>query len=153
MAVIHTGETDHDKELKRWDTPKSQGGMKCDGFEPFPRMFYQAWQRSDGRVVVLDAEHTHAGTAIAKDAGEAETLRRQGWHESIGQAMDAYDAQTLETAHQATRVAYDVSQMSEQAQREYAALDAQSTTHVLDVPAPKKRRYRRKRAATTVATE
>jgi hypothetical protein len=154
MAVMQSADTEFGKELAKWNTPKSQGGYKCDGHEEFPRMVYQAWQRSDGRVLVLDESDSRRGWTIAKNGRELEKLRGLGWFLTVEDAVEAFQAQQLAVAEEATRVAYRASTMGAKARAEFDALDQASTTHVLDVPAPKKKRraYRRK-VTPPVATE
>lgn len=158
MPVLHTGETDADKELARWDTPKSLGGERCDGYEEFPRMVYQARQLENGRVVVVDVDPRSGAmfsgtTKIVRDTREHLIAKGQGWHDDPKTAAEAFEAAQQGVAKAAAEEAYRLPRMSPKAQAEHAAANAETHEHVVEVPIPKKRPYHRTRTRAAKVTE
>jgi hypothetical protein len=144
MGVVRTGETDADKELQRWDTPKAQGGERCNGYEPFPKMVYQAQRLETGKVVCTELDPRsgamYAGTTkIVKHELELRTALGQGWHEGPRAAMEAFEAQQRVIADEAAREAYRLQRMSGKAQAEHEVANADTMEHIVDPPAPRKR--------------
>lgn len=150
MPVIRTGETDADKELLSWDTPKSLGGHRCDGYEPYPKMLYKAIQREDGVIVCTEldrqGEPYRGTTLIVHDAQEHAAATRRGWREGPQAALAHFETERQGVAQAAAEEAFRVQRMGTKAREEFAALEASDRIeHVTDVPAPPKKRSHHKK--------
>ena len=44
------------KEMRKWNTPKRDGGMNANGFEPFPAMMYKAHRLPGGPYAIQAME-------------------------------------------------------------------------------------------------
>lgn len=150
MGIVRTGESTYDKEMAKWDTPRSLGGMRPDGYEPFPKIVYKAHQADNGKWVcslsVWSDEDRAAAEAwqrrcqrLVQSEGDYRAALNDGWRDTPVDA-EAY-AQKIQTeiADAAAERHYRDARMSEKAQREAAAADAASDAHVPDIPAAKKR--------------
>lgn len=152
MPIVRSGESEHDKELAKWDLPKRMGGYGPDGYEPYPRMLYKAHRRENGKVMCMDMSALY-GTDMAEMA-RAEAFnascqkivqseeqyrlaKGQGWCDTPQDALALHEQQAQELATAAAEAAYSVRRMSEKAQREHAEADA-ATEHPLTDIAPKK---------------
>jgi hypothetical protein len=170
MGIVHTGESEYDKELARWNTPQRLGGHGPNGFQPFPRMVYKAYRRENGRVECMEPPPVmhlfatlpefHRAEAIAKSftdscqqivGSEAEYRRARdmGWRESPQDAIDHQEALAREIADAAAEANFSSRRMSPQAQAERDAAQAATDAHVVDPPVPPRRRYQRKPRVTT----
>lgn len=151
MAIVRTGESEYDKELQKWDTPKRMGGFGPDGHEPFPRMVYKAFRRDNGKVMCMDMDALYAQdmntvakadafnrscTLVVKSEGEWERAKSQGWCDSPADALEAHEKHAQAIAQAAAEVNYSVQRMSEKAQREHRAADEATEDPVTDVAAP-----------------
>lgn len=161
MGIVRTGESEMDKELKKWDTPKRLGGYNTDGFEPYPRMLYKAVKKDSGKVVCLepapnlayfqkDADFlreearidasNRANQRIVGSSQEQEQARSQGWRETPALAIEYVEKLEQEMAQAAAEANYASQRMTQKARDERAALEAATDEHVPDVtPAVKKR--------------
>lgn len=162
MPVVLNPDSALAKELKKWDTPRSQGGMKCDGFEPYPKMLYMAHRRENGKVLCgdnplnyrLDQDIAAAEAFTAKcqmtvrDDAADRRAQGQGWCETPDGAIAAFEAREQAVFQAAAEAAHAVTRMSEPAQREFAAADPGGMTHVTDVEGKSRRRGRRVTVAT-----
>ena len=45
MAIIHNPDSEYSREMAKWNTQKRHGGFGANGYEPFPKMVYQARAR------------------------------------------------------------------------------------------------------------
>lgn len=157
MPVVRTGETEADKELQRWNTPKQLGGEGPDGYEPFPKMLYQARQLETGKVVCTEVDPRSGAmyggtTRIVKNEHELAIATGQGWHAHPTAAVEAFERQQQGIAQAAAEEAYRVARMSDKAQAEHAAANEDTFEHVVEVPAPKrrpKRSYHRRKLVAT----
>jgi hypothetical protein len=148
MPVVIAPESEQGKELAKWDAPKSQGGMRCDGYEPYPKMLYKA-DRYPGSGKVMVA-HPLAGTGDAvadafstrcwhtvKDAEEHAAAGRAGWYDTPAEALEAFEKAETAKADAAANAAFHVKRMSEKAQQEFADAQDAAEFHAPDPPAPK----------------
>jgi hypothetical protein len=119
-----------DEELKKWNTPKSQGGYRPDHYEPFPKMVYRG-KADDGGKFILESQ-------IVKTASDLSVAHGQGWWEGPDRAKDAYDAERAERGMYAAERAYTDRRMSEPAQREALTADAAYPGHMPEVPETKR---------------
>lgn len=157
MPMVISPDSEMGKELAKWDAPKSQGGMRADGYERYPMMLYRAMQRDNGQVMCLDnplryrteqeqlaceAFNRQCERKVWNDA-EYDVAKGQGWHESQKDAVDAYEKEQQDIAELAAKRAYNDQRLSEKAQDEIKAVEQTTHEHVLDtVPLKKKPRGR-----------
>jgi len=142
MGVVRTGESAYDKELMKWDTPQSQGGMKPDTFQPFPTMVYKAHQRDNGQWAVsdpFDENWSRRCYVIVRDDAEMRRHLDNGWRHTPAEALEYAERHQRAIADAAAERHFADQRLSEKARREADAADAASNEHVPDVPAPKKR--------------
>lgn len=157
MGIVRNAEptTEYEKETHKWDTPKRLGGMGPDGYEAFPKMVYKAHRRENGKVMCLDMDTLYAGDMnvvakaeafnrtcqlIVQSEGELDRARNTGWCDSPASAVADIEKHAQAIAQAAAEAAYSVQRMSDLAQREHAAADADTDAPITDViPAPRKR--------------
>lgn len=150
MGIVRTGESTYDKEVAKWDLPRSLGGMRPDGYEPFPKMVYRAQQADNGKwtcsLQVFSEDDRPAAEAwlrrcqklVRSDAEYREALN-DGWRDSEPDAIRHADDVQRKIADAAAERHFHDARMSEKAQREAAAADAASDTHLPEIPETKKR--------------
>ncbi len=134
MPVIRTGYLPEDIETKRWDTPKSQGGMKPDGYEPWPVMLYRCRRLSNGNVVCLEEDpvslQPYTGTTlIVGDERERDRALAQGWRQTPPEAYAYLDRWEQEVATAAAEANAAALRMSEKAQTERKAREKAAAPH------------------------
>lgn len=158
MGIEWSSESVHAKELSKWNRPKRDGGMNCNGFEQYPRMLYKAQQNPlsnrfevllprdvislDKTTVLLSAEAFNASCQMTvSDQREFEAAKADGWRESPKEAMAYYESLQQDIAVAAAERAYQDRNMSEKAKAEVAKVEAASPVHVAEIPEqPKKRK-------------
>lgn len=146
------------KEMRKWDTPKSQGGYKCDGFEPYPKMLYRAQLHTlsntmrvmtdrdilspDNTVVILSKESFDASCQmIVHDEHEHEKAKANGWRDTPQAARDYQDGAETEKAVAAAVRAHEDRNMSDRAKAEIKVVEEHSgTEHVAEMPEKPRRR-------------
>ena len=148
MPIVISPDSELGKELEKWNTPKQQGGMRCNGFEPYPAMVYRADRYpGTGKVLVL---HPLAGTGDAvADAFSLRNYRtvltpeahdqanRDGWSDSPLEAVAAFEKAATAEADAAANAAYHAQRMTEKARTEFDAAQDAAEFHAPDPPAPK----------------
>jgi len=145
MPVIRTGDTEADRELAKWDTPRSLGGYRPDGYEPYPKMLYRAIRREDGVVVCTDIDPKTGAmyggtTCVVEDRLEHERATRQGWRDDPQAALAHFEAERQDVAQAAAEEAFRVQRMSTKAKDEFQALEtSDQIEHVTEVPAPRRK--------------
>jgi hypothetical protein len=110
-------------DLRYWNGPYR--------YVPYPKQLFKA---ADGRYQDSDLE-----TCIVKSEAEHRRLSSD-WQESPDAARAHYDQMQDEFARAAAETAAALTTMSAKAQAEHRALEVASDDHVVDVPAPRKRR-------------
>lgn len=171
MGIVRTGETEYDRELARWNTPKRLGGHGPDGYERFPQMLYKAFRHDNGQTMCMEPpplvhmflsmpEFLRA-EAVAKaftdkcqttvrNEAEYDRARAEGWRDTSAEAIAHFEAMQREIADAAAEEQFRVRRMGEKARGEFDAAQASTDAHVPDLPAPKKRPGRPKREEATV---
>lgn len=164
MGVVRTGDSEYDKEIAKWDTPRRQGGYRPDGYEQFPMMLSKAQKKPNGQysvheqpplrylypagsmgdaewsMAVLRAEEfTKSCQMTVRSQQEMDRAVSNGW--VVGQEEALAAAQKWETAiaDAAAERLYRDQHMGEKARAEAAAIDASTSEHIADIPAPKRR--------------
>jgi hypothetical protein len=147
----------HVKERKKWDTPKSIGGMKCNGYEPYPKMLYKAQQNplsgkfevgatrdvlsTDRTVVIFNAEQFSTSCQlIVNDEREEARAKAEGWRNSPKAALDYHEGKETESLVAAAVRAHEDRNMSDAAKAEAAAVEAATDGQVAEIPTADKRR-------------
>ncbi len=153
MPIVRTGESEHDRELQKWDTPRSQGGMRPDSFEKYPQALYKAFRNENGKAMCRDLSFLYSADPVVQARAEAfnkqceltvrsedeyQRARNNGWSDTQEQALDLLERHQRDIAQAAAEAAYSVQRMTDTAKREYAAHDAESEDPAVDVPAPKR---------------
>lgn len=135
------------KELRKWDLPKSQGGMRPDSFQMFPKMVYRARRPDSGGPILSvdprDEKFSAQNQLIVNSESEWTKAKDNGWRdtpqEAIAYANSLEDAVSMAAAHRA----HEDKRMSEKAKAEAAAADAETAEHLPEIP--EKRRVGRPR--------
>lgn len=147
MGIVYTPESEYAKELAKWNTPRSQGGMRPDHPEMYPAMLYKANKRPDGKYTVIEVDDRffsgHPGSAEAwsranyitvRDESEERRKLNEGWRKSPGEAMEYAERFEREMARAAAERAYADRNMSDAAKSEAAQAEAATMEHVPEVP-------------------
>jgi uncharacterized membrane-anchored protein len=145
------GETYAAKELRRWNTPRSQGGMRPDRHEEFPAMVYKARRPDSGGPILSNDPRNESWSAqnqlIVKNERELEKALSDGWRrdpqEAIAHANALEDAISTAAAHRA----YEDRNMSERAKAEAKVADEATADHMPEIPEKPKRKYTRRKPA------
>lgn len=145
MPIVHTGETEYDKELKKWNTPKRLGGYGPDGYERFPQMLYKAFVRENGKVQCMEAPpqishfremseylraealataFTNQCQCTVRSEGEYDRARKDGWRDTAKEALDYYEHLQQDIATAAAEANFAVTKMTPKAQAERAKKEA-----------------------------
>lgn len=151
MARVISLDSEEGKELARWDRPKSQGGMRPDSFEAFPKMLYRAQERA-GRATLgdpSDEASMRACQRVVRDEYELRAAKNDGWRETPAEALEYHEYLKKGIADEAARRHFRDSKMSEAAQAEAAEADASTAEHLPVIP--EKRRVGRPRKAEAAA--
>lgn len=153
MPIVHSPESEYTREMERWNTPKNQGGMRCNGYEAFPKMVYRALEAEHrgGKVLCGDPlaaigdpqaeSFSRQCQLTVHSQDELERARKAGWCGSPSEAVEMKKRELDGIAKAAAEEAFRVSRMvSEKAKQEFqqAQDDAEGYEHVPDPPAPKK---------------
>ena len=132
------------KEMKKWDTPKRQGGNRCDGYERYPAMLYRARKpEGGGPYIVIDPrdEKWSAGnTVTVGNEREEQAKLSEGWRKSPEEAIEYAKGLDKDIANAAAERHFSDRKMSEAAQREAAEADAETAEHLPEIPAKRKRK-------------
>lgn len=136
MAILVSPDSAEGIERLKWETPKSQGGMRCNGYEEYPKAMHKAGRPTHGNVMLTESVTAHS-------ADQEAVLRGQGWHASPLDAINAVHQDHVEHSRLAAERHFTERTMSEPAQREAAAVDASTVYHVPAIPeTPIRRRMR-----------
>lgn len=157
---IWSAESMHAKILKQFNTPKSQGGFRCDGFEPYPKMLYKANRHPQGgkyyvslaedelsldrtRVLVDAQAFNRQCQLTVEDAEKEARAKKDGWCTSQAEALQWREDQDKRDAHAAAHRNYEDRNLSEKALAESKAREEASPVHMGEIPEqPRKRRGR-----------
>jgi hypothetical protein len=144
-------ESELGKELSKWDTPKRLGGMGPNGYEPYPRMLYKAFQRDNGKVLCMEpppspylfstAEAHERACMLAEGFTkqcqrtveselEEERAKAEGWRNSPQDALEHYEALQRAIGDAAAEANFAAQRMTPKAQAERKAREAATDKHV-----------------------
>lgn len=145
----------HAKELRKWDMPKSRGGMRPDSFQMFPKMMYMARKRANGqwatsepeppsfgyekdtdwnRACQAAAHFTESCHRTVQNEREYDQARGQGWRDTPDEAMAYREALDNEIDRAAAHRAYEDRNMSERAKAEAKVVEDSTPDQVPEIP-------------------
>jgi hypothetical protein len=177
MPIVRTGESEYDKELAKWNTPKRQGGYGPDGYEEYPKMLYKAFLDANGKAKCMEppplvhmyltmpeflraeaiaTAFTQKCQMTVRSAHEEDKAKADGWRRTPGEALAHFEALQQEIAQAAAEAQFAAKRMSDKARAEFAEADASTSDHVVDVIAAAKAaaaRGRKARGVTATETE
>ncbi|HEX6038914.1 hypothetical protein [Longimicrobium sp.] len=144
--------SNYEKEVERWNTPRSQGGMRPDTFQAFPVMVYRARRpERGGPYLVIDPREeawSMGNCATARNEEELDRYLRQGWQRTPGEAIEHANREDERIANEAAARAHSDRRLSEKAKGEAAEADAETADHLPEIPEkPVVRRGRKPAAA------
>lgn len=133
----YPGETFYAREMRKWNTPKSQGGMRPDHPEEFPKMLYKARRPETGGPLAVinprDERFSEANCLTVGDAHEEQRAKDDGWRntpaEAIARAEAFEDAISVAAAERQNAE----KRMSEKARAEAQAVDDATFEHVPEI--------------------
>lgn len=144
MGLVITPDSTYGREAWKWEHTTGESirhgaetirGMRANGFQPYPAMFYLVTQKNPW---VYES-------VIAADEAEARNLQSRGFvGGGLQAACDAYDAQQQDLAVAAAERAYSDRNMSDKAKAEVAAAEEAHAGHMGAMPERPKRKYVRK---------
>jgi hypothetical protein len=146
MAVSYPAESAIAKELWRWDHTTSEHnphdsslrGVRPPSPQEFPKMLYRASRPATGGKVTFEQ-------LIVDDSQVQRNFESRGYHCRQEDALAALESDELAVAKLAAERHYQERSMSEKAQREVAAHEAETDAHLPVIPdTPVKRRGRPK---------
>lgn len=131
------GVSQYEKEARRWDTTRSQGGMRPDHFEEYPKMVYRARRPdSGGQFVVtipgLDAWSEQNCLKVG-NRHEEERALGDGWRNTPQEAIAHANALDEAISNAAAERAMRERGMGEKARAEAALVDAATFEHVPEI--------------------
>ena len=147
MGVVHNPESEHMKEVAKWNTPKRLGGEGPNGYEEFPKMMFRAQRWPDSGKVMCG----HPGVAVGEPASvtfsnscqrvvnngdEYAQSKRAGWFEHPDEASAGFEVEQRDIARATAEAKYGARKMSELAEREFDVAQHESEDHVPDLPVP-----------------
>lgn len=134
------------REFRKWDRPRSQGGMRPDRREEFPQMVFKAAKRAGGPFICVDPADESFSTRnqlIVGNQQELDRARDQGWRlspqEAIDYALSLEDAVSMAAAE---RIQRD-KRMGEAARVEAQAADDATADHLPEIPEKRRGRPRK----------
>ena len=148
MAIIHNPDSEYSREMTKWNTQKRHGGFGANGYEPFPKMVYQARARENGKVMCGDplaAVGDAVGEAFARSCQqivqnqeELDKLVKQGWYDTPDLAMAGYEVAQRSMADIAAMRHFTDQRMSGLAQAEAKVADDATHEHLAALPEKRK---------------
>ena len=130
-------DSNYAKEMRKWDTPRSHGGMRPDGFERFPAMLYKARRPDSGGPILCtdprDESFSGSNQMTVGNEAEEEQALRQGWRKSPEEAIAFTESLEKAVSDAAAERANADKRLSEKARAEAAAVDAATSEHVAEI--------------------
>lgn len=158
----------YSKEMRRWNRPRGTfedgvEGMNAPRYEPFPKMLYKAAQLPTGTVrcmepppdprdyadmklyerdLILAENFNRQCYRIVKSEAELVQAIKEGWRDSPKEALEYFEACASAIADAAAERAYADQRLSERAQAEMAAAEAETGVHLPEGPPMLRKRGR-----------
>ena len=161
MAIIHNPDSEYSREMTKWNTQKRHGGFGANGYEPFPKMVYQARARENGKIMCGDplaAVGDAVGEAFARSCQqivqnqeELDKSVKQGWYDTPDLAMAGYEMAQRSMADIAAMRHFADQRMSAPAQMEAKMADDATHEHLPSIPSTPVLRKRGRPKHVTVA--
>jgi len=149
MPIVHNPSSALAQELRKWEQHPTalaidEAGEMRPGnpyaYRPYPKMLYRAQKRDNGQVQVIDPTDeafSKSCQVIVHDEADHRRKRDQGWHDSIAEALAAYEAMERDIARAAAEANFAVQRMSERARAEHQQATDATADHVPDLPTGK----------------
>mgnify|MGYP001610618556 CR=1 FL=1 len=135
------------QEMRKWNTPKRDGGYNANGYEEFPRMLYKARRRETGGPIVCvdprDEAFSASNQTTVRNEEELQRALSQGWRKSPQEAIEYADRFDSEMARAAAHRIFEDKRLSEKAKIE--AHDADEAAGLDHLPAIQEKRLQKKR--------
>jgi len=164
MAIQWADESVYMQEMTKWNRPKRDGGMNCNGHEEYPRMLYKAQRNpisgkmevamardvisADKTVVILSAEQFNSTCQLTvNDQSEYDRAISDGWRKSQAEAMLHEEELHNEIALAAAYRAAEDAKMSAAARAEVKAAEEATPEHLAEMPRKPLDRMAKARAA------
>ena len=161
MAIIHNPDSEYSREMTKWNTQKRHGGFGANGYEPFPKMVYQARARENGKIMCGDplaAVGDAVGEAFARSCQqivqnqeELDKSVKQGWYDTPDLALAGYEDTQKSMADVAAMRHFTDQRMSAVAQVEAKMADDATHEHLPSIPSTPVLRKRGRPKHVTVA--
>lgn len=150
-TVLHNPNSGYSKETRKWDTPKSQGGMRPDRYEHFPKMVYKA-RRPDtgGPIRCVDPgneQFSGSNQYTVRSEGELREALENGWRETPAEAVEYATKLEDFVSTAAAHRHFEDKKLSEKARAEAQAHDEASYEHLPAIPEAPLDRMAKARAA------
>jgi hypothetical protein len=91
-TIVHNPNSGYSKEARKWDLPKSQGGMRPDHYEHFPKMIYKARRPdSGGPIRCVDPgneQFSGSNQLTVRSEAELREALENGWRETPQEAVE-----------------------------------------------------------------
>jgi len=170
MGLVHTGETEADKELWRWDHTIAEThpefpairGLRPVSHQPFPAMLYRAQLRNGkatcmappvsvygwadqaqyGQACLEADSFTKSCQRIVRDEAEERRALSDGWRPTPALALAELEAQQQRIGNAAAEAAYAAQRMTATAKAELKAAEEATSDHVTDVVPVRRKRGR-----------
>ena len=121
MGVVRARESGYEQEMAKWNKPYVH--------QEYPRMLYRARVSDNGQPKVIDPANDAWSMGNCLTVLEESAFLRakaDGWCETVPEALKAFEKAGDDLSRAAAERAYADSRMSEKAQREAAAAQAEA---------------------------
>lgn len=159
--------TETAKELAKWEqfptnfTTEEHPPGNPYRFRMYPKLLYRAVVRADGKAVCMEPQpvpraggeegnarfqfemlswerHIQSCSKQVKSEEEERIALNDGWRPTPAAALEAHEERAFGVARAAAESAWDDRNMGEVAQRERAAVEAETSGHLVEVPEVKR---------------
>ena len=131
-------ESHYMREHRKWDLPKSRGGMRPDRHEDFPKMVYRARRpESGGPILCVDPHNELFSTRnqlTVNSPDELEKALGDGWRPSPDEAIKHANALETAISDAAAHRHFEDRRLSAAARAEADEADASTSEHLPEIP-------------------
>lgn len=151
--------TEMGKELLKWERKPGYNPAN----HPYPKMMYHAKLAPNGKAKVFEdvpQSYGHTPDALTREFLRVEAFNREcqktvvdeashkealnaGWRDTPQEALEQFELEQRKIGNLAAERAYSDSKMSEKAQAEAAAADAETEFHLPEIPVKRRGRPRK----------
>jgi hypothetical protein len=137
-TIVHNPNSGYSKEARKWDLPKSQGGMRPDHYEHFPKMIYKARRPdSGGPIRCVDPgneQFSGSNQLTVRSEAELREALENGWRETPQEAVEYATKLEKFISDAAAHRHWEDRNLSEKAKAEAQAHDESSFEHLPAIP-------------------